>query len=420
MAQKKISIGKFYFFDYFYILLRSISEYELYDDIFKKFIQLKNEFNLGESKYKKLVSDNDSEFAEKKVYNYTYRHVIKESLDYNLIEKKNDNFMLTDEGRRCINIYEQQSSLDFNKELLIIMEKNTYLYHDFIKHIYEINSQHSGLLIFPRYSPLKLGYKKSEIQTTGKIIDYLKKLENKINSDINKYIGINQKLNKTEEIFSKLINDELLEKNEESRYDPNNYNKIIKRIRDFWQAYFLKEIYKLPYSNDLFYRMIYRGKQAEILQATEFYPKFDGLIVYPLSIISKEMTNKNFKEIINYGSESLYIYKNEWNDKFEDIFIDSLNLRYQDLREINKNTFISLNSLQELVCYNLKISKYDFDNFLENTYNLNLKGKLRINISLEVDRLPHETNAMYLKREPIKINGQFKNIIAIEQSKRRK
>ena len=29
------------------------------------------------------------------------------------------------------------------------------------------------------------------------------------------------------------------------------------------------------------------------------------------------------------------------------------------------------------------------------------------------DRLPYETNAMYLKREPVLINGKLKNIIAI-------
>jgi hypothetical protein len=54
-----------------------------------------------------------------------------------------------------------------------------------------------------------------------------------------------------------------------------------------------------------------------------------------------------------------------------------------------------------------------FDNFLENAYLTNLKGELKIQISLEADKLPHETSAMYMKREPILINGKYKNIIAI-------
>ncbi|EXZ22228.1 hypothetical protein M086_4043 [Bacteroides fragilis str. S13 L11] len=44
---------------------------------------------------------------------------------------------------------------------------------------------------------------------------------------------------------------------------------------------------------------------------------------------------------------------------------------------------------------------------------MNLKGEIRVKISLEADKLPQETNAMYLKREPILVNGKYKNIISI-------
>jgi hypothetical protein len=54
-----------------------------------------------------------------------------------------------------------------------------------------------------------------------------------------------------------------------------------------------------------------------------------------------------------------------------------------------------------MVCYNMKISEYVFQELLDSVYRANLSGNLKIKISLEVDRLPEETKAMYLKQEPV-------------------
>jgi hypothetical protein len=66
----------------------------------------------------------------------------------------------------------------------------------------------------------------------------------------------------------------------------------------------------------------------------------------------------------------------------------------------------------------MKIPEYLFDQFLEEAYKLNLRGQLGIGISLEVDRLPEETQALYLAREPVMVEGKYRNIIAIEVGKR--
>jgi hypothetical protein len=57
---------------------------------------------------------------------------------------------------------------------------------------------------------------------------------------------------------------------------------------------------------------------------------------------------------------------------------------------------------------------------LETIYRMNLAGKLRIKISLEVDKLPEETKAMYLKKEPVIVDGKYRNIIAIDVTKENK
>jgi hypothetical protein len=59
----------------------------------------------------------------------------------------------------------------------------------------------------------------------------------------------------------------------------------------------------------------------------------------------------------------------------------------------------------------LRIPEHLFDEFLSYAYHDN---KLTIRISLEVDRLPEETSAMYLRRAPVMVDGKYRNIIAID------
>ena len=61
-----------------------------------------------------------------------------------------------------------------------------------------------------------------------------------------------------------------------------------------------------------------------------------------------------------------------------------------------------------------------FELFLDTIYKMNLAGELKIRISLEVDKLPEETKAMYLKQEPVMVDGKYRNIIAIDVAKEAK
>ena len=113
----------------------------------------------------------------------------------------------------------------------------------------------------------------------------------------------------------------------------------------------------------------------------------------------------------------LFVHQPDW-ESISDEFVKELVNGYFTLRRSNRNYFVNLSSLRELVCYSLKISEYLFEEFLERAYRLNLSRKLPIGISLEVDKLPEETTAMYLKREPVLVDGRYRNIIAIDVAKR--
>jgi hypothetical protein len=120
------------------------------------------------------------------------------------------------------------------------------------------------------------------------------------------------------------------------------------------------------------------------------------------------------------NGDYLYIHSPSWEDeKNRDKFVDSLLDAYFNLKKVNRSYYINLADTRELVCYNMKISQHLFNSFLEKAYFLNLKGQLKVKISLETDKLPQETKALYLKRDPVMVDGKYRNIIAIDVSKRR-
>ena len=215
-------------------------------------------------------------------------------------------------------------------------------------------------------------------------------------------------------ILNKLIRDDVLPQNRHERFDAKNYNKITKRIRDFWITYFLKELYNCPYAMSTFELWIYRAKQIGIIHATETYPLLNGKLVFPTSVVLDHTDSADFKSIYQY-SDGKHLFLHAPNRAaFQEKFVEELHKGYLALRRLYKNYFINLAALREIVCHNLKISSQRFEHHLNKVYRLNLVGELRIRISLEVDKLPEETNAMYLKHEPVMVDGSYRNIIAID------
>jgi hypothetical protein len=300
------------------------------------------------------------------------------------------------------------------------METKHFAFYHLIKLCYNQNKTKNGLLIFPIYSPLKLGFVKSEMKTTADWIKYSKKLKVRLESDIQNFLEQRLSLNTANDILlNNLISDKLLSVEIEKNFDQKLYNSIISRFRKYWLNYFLNNIYNYKHSFETFNIWVERGKQLGIIHTTEFYPDFDGRIVFPTSIIVKKNSNKDFHQAYSYkNGEKLFIHKLIWNRDNQDAFVEALVYCYFDLKRSRRTHFIRISDLRERVCYKKRIPSFTFNEFLEKIYNMNLKGETTVQISLEADRLPYETNAMYLKREPVSINGQHKNIIAIDYRKK--
>ncbi|WP_151894350.1 hypothetical protein [Patiriisocius marinistellae] len=414
-------VKKFYLLDYFLILLQSCSLSNEYHKIFSKFKLLKEKERLGESKYRKLVIDESEELSETQVkrYMYTFDQVIIESENCGLIKKKSNQIQLTKRGQKCLILADNSKRIFYN-ELLAILEAKYHSFYQLLNLCYNQNKQKGGLLIFPIYSPRKLGFDKKEMHTTYHILQYSYKLRLRLEKDIESNFGKKKSLkNFEDELLLKLFEDKIISNIKDKKFNKAKYNSIISRFRKYWLNIFLKEIYKYPYSFETFNIWVERGKQLGVIHTTEFYPNFDGRLVYPTSVILKKNSSLDLVNSYNYSDgQSLFIHKPKWNNgNNPNRFFEALTNAYFDLKNNRKTTFIRIADLREKVCYKMRIPTFIFNEFLELAYNENLKGETKIKISLEADRLPHETNAMYLKREPVIINNQQKNIVAIDYKK---
>ncbi|MCR1024285.1 hypothetical protein NQT66_05665 [Cellulophaga baltica] len=413
-------VKKFYLLDYFLILLQSCLVSDNPEVIFLKFKTLKEKERLGESKYKKLVIDEGEDLSAKQVarYKYTLQQVISESVACGLIIDKNGFINITKKGKKCL-VLAEKDKRSFYNYLLKILEKRYSAFYHLVKLCYRQNQSKNGLLIFPIYSPRKLGFDKKEMKTNGHLMKYSNHLRKTLENDINNFLGLTISLKNPEnELIAKLIDDNLLSSERSGDiFDSKQYNSIISRFRKFWLNYFLKNIYQYPFSFTTFNIWVERGKQLGVIHTTEFYPNFDGRLVYPTSIIVENNKNSDLVKSYDYGNgEFLYIHKPKWSNN-KNKFIEALHNGYHDLKNSKRSNFIRISDLREKVCYKLKLPSFKFNEFLQETYNESLKGETKIQISLEADRLPQETNAMYLKREPVIINKQQKNIIAIDYKK---
>lgn len=412
------SVYKFYFLEYFYVLLKSVETYSYRDKVFNSFKNLKHEHQLGESKYKKITfeTENLSKTQEDR-YEYTFEQVMSEAEVYQLVEHDEHTLNLTARGSTLLEIYRDKGLLAFNRELFKYIESHYYAFYYLVQFCYKANKKKPGLLIFPNYSPLKLQIERSEIQYTSDIIQYSKKLVDKLQRDIYDHLGERRNLTQSNStLIDRLIKTGLLPENKSERFESIKYNAIIKRFRDHWLNYFLKEVYQYSYSLNSFDIWVYRGKQLGIIHATEFYPNVSGRILYPTSVIVRDDALNDFQEVFTYDTgQKLFIHDPRWyHDQTQENFIKALTNAYFDIRKTHRSYFVSLADVRELVCYNMKIPEYLFGEFLKEAYKMNIRGLLKINFSLEADRLPQETNAMYLKREPIMIDDRYRNIISID------
>lgn len=409
------SVKKFYFLDYFFVLLKSIQAFPDRDRIFERFLELKQLHQLGLSRYRTLVEDDTVSARTIQRYRYTFDQVVLESVEYELIRDHISKLELTSAGKQAIDLYENHGVMEFNEYLLEPMERRYQAFWYLLKVCYDANPKKHGLLIFPVYSANRLRFERAEIKTGEHLLTYCAKLQSQLERDILKHLGLTRSLfNENQELVDKLFEADLLPRQLSETFEPKRYNVILKRVRDFWLKYFLQDLYNYQFSLTSFDIWAYRAKQLGIAHITEFYPDpgFSGRIVYPLSIVTNSANSARFRELFVYqDGQRLFRHHPSWDcEETREEFVRFLHQSYVDIRRSVRSRFVNLANVRERVCYAMKIPEFVFDDYLSRAYH----SKLKIRISMEVDKLPEETNAMYLKRTPVMIDGRYRNIIAID------
>lgn len=408
-------VKKFYFLEYFYVLLKSVQVYSRRERIFERFLALKQEYQLGESKYKKLTTDDATPPRRIGRYEYTFNQVLSEAEEYELLVDHGLSVSLTDRGKEALEKYEIEGSLEFNRFLFQFMERKYHAFRHLLEVCYAANPEKHGLLIFPIYSAYRLGFERSEVRTSADLQEYFQALKVQLEKYIELHLGKKLSLEyKNKELLSRIS--DLLPETPAQPFEANKYAVILKRVRDFWLQFFLQELYNYQYPLSTFDIWAYRGKQIGVFHITEVYPGFRGRVLYPLAILVPSTQNEQFQELFAYQDNlRLYLHQPAWeNEKFQEEFYDALYNAYLAVHQLNRSYFVSLSSVRERVCYNLKIPEYLFDEYLGYAYRLSFRAKLKIRISLEVDKLPEETKIEYLMRPPVMIDGKYRNIIAID------
>jgi len=420
----KLSVRRFYALDYFYILLRSVARTPDRDRVFQEFLRLKNEYRLGESKFRKFTESAKIESGEAndyrlKRYRFTFREVIEESKQYGLLTADDTTLKLTHAGKELL---EHHGTPQFTRALFGLMEKDSNVFRYLIERMYQASSKQPGLLIFPVYSPYQLGLNRREIRRVGDIREYERCLAERIQSDLREYLANTPDLTEPrEEAHANLVAAELLSRDENATFAPGDFNRIVGRIRKHWLNYFLK-MYGYEVKLTTFEMWLYRGKQCGVVHATEIYPSFTGRLIYPTSVIVNQSDSPNFRELFTYPDQKrLFAHApDDSNKSFQERFIACLVKGYFNLKRSRRGFFVNLASLRELVCFNLKVSELIFERLLNEVYRHNLAGELPIQISLEVDKMPEETGVEYIKREPVNVDGRPRNIIGISVKTRDK
>jgi hypothetical protein len=429
------SVKRFYFLRYFYILLEGVEKYHDKEKIFDVFRRLKLKYRLGESKYRRNISE-EKDLTDKQIntYRYTFEQVIVECKEYDLISENLERasttsvFRLKSNGRKLFRKYKNEGEQEANRFLFELMEKRYGAFRYFLEFLLASGNARKSLLVLPSYSPRQLGFEKSQFKTGSDVLVYLDSLIQKFNDDFTLFLGkstgtkysIDSLKEQSDRLISRLREAGLFPSAPSDAFRLEKYNSVTKRIRDFWITYFLRDIYRFAGSFTSFDIWAYRAKQFGILHVTEFYPSFSGRLAYPTSVIVHHNSNRDFEKLFEYpdGKNLFLHHPNPMDEDSQSIFIEKVYKAYLDLRRTTRSSYINIPPLREKVCYNMKISERLFETFLSEAYKLNLQGKLPFfSISLEVDRKPEETTAMYIKQEPIIIDGQYKNIIAIDMTK---
>lgn len=157
-----------------------------------------------------------------------------------------------------------------------------------------------------------------------------------------------------------------------------------------------------------------RLENFSLMCYTDNNPEIPGRLLYPISSFKVGNTSASFTSkpyLRDNKDRILYIHTPQWDDIKND-FITTLLEVYQNYYNKQTIIYISLQDIRDEVCRLLRISPYQFEDFLQTTYEMSVKHEINYSISLETDiRLDMKVK---INRRGVYLNGIMYSLIAIK------
>lgn len=157
-----------------------------------------------------------------------------------------------------------------------------------------------------------------------------------------------------------------------------------------------------------------RLESFSLMCYTDNNPEIPGRLLYPISSFKTSSASASFTPkpcLRDNDGLTLYIHTPQWKDIKND-FITTLLEVYQNYYNKQTIIYISLQDIRDEVCRLLRISPYQFEAFLQTTYEMSVKHEINYSISLETDiRLDMKVK---INRRGVYLNGIMYSLIAIK------
>lgn len=150
-----------------------------------------------------------------------------------------------------------------------------------------------------------------------------------------------------------------------------------------------------------------RLESLELIFYTDSHPKINGRLLFPVSAFRESAPASSFEQLAyirDPEDRTLWLHQPGW-EKFHERFIQTLIAVHRQVAAKGGTLYVSLFSVRDEVCRQLRISSTTFDIFLGNALDFLPAPGFSWSIAVETDIREDQSSAPAQYRRPVYLNG---------------
>lgn len=158
-----------------------------------------------------------------------------------------------------------------------------------------------------------------------------------------------------------------------------------------------------------------RLEALELIFYTDAHPKINGRLLFPVSVFRAGTPTQNFSQIADISDpfgRTLWLYQPSW-EFFWARFVETLVKVHWQMAARSGTIYVSLLSVRDEVCRQLRVSSMIFDQFLEKSLDLLPTSDFPWSIAVETDVREDQSSAPAQYRRPVYIKGVPHSLIGL-------